>query len=72
MSARCRASSEGNISHLEEIRDEGIQAISAASLIAALLPTTAYILRLKCPPESAMIDSGTVQAAELIPHCSLL
>lgn len=46
------------ISHLEEISDEGIQAMSAASVIAVLLPTTAYILRLKCPPARAMIDSG--------------
>lgn len=46
------------ISHLEEISDEGIQAMSAASVIAVLLPTTAYILQLKCPPARAMIDSG--------------
>lgn len=46
------------ISHLEEISDEGIQAMSVASVIAVLLPTTAYILRLKCPPARAMIDSG--------------
>jgi len=46
------------ISHLEEISDEGIQAMSAASVIAVLLPTTAYILRLKCPPARAMINSG--------------
>ncbi|XP_020619439.1 probable imidazolonepropionase [Orbicella faveolata] len=46
------------ISHLEEVSDEGIQAMSAASVIAVLLPTTAYILRLKCPPARAMINSG--------------
>ena len=60
------------VSHLEEISDEGIQAMSAASVIAVLLPTTAYILRLKCPPARAMIDSGTILAAELSLHCSLL
>ena len=48
------------VSHLEEISDEGIQAMSAAPVVAVLLPTTAYILRLKCPPARAMIDSGTV------------
>lgn len=46
------------ISHLEEVSDEGIQAMSAASVIAVLLPTTAYILRLKWPPARAMINSG--------------
>ncbi|KAL9959748.1 hypothetical protein ACROYT_G033103 [Oculina patagonica] len=46
------------ISHLEEVSDEGIQAMSAASVTAVLLPTTAYILRLKCPPARAMIKSG--------------
>lgn len=47
------------ISHLEEVSDEGIQAMSAESVIAVLLPTTAYILRLKCPPARKMIESGT-------------
>ena len=47
------------ISHLEEVSDDGIQAMSAASVIAVLLPTTAYILRLKCPPARKMIDAGT-------------
>ena len=47
------------ISHLEEVSEEGIQALAAASVIAVLLPTTAYILRLKCPPARAMIKSGT-------------
>lgn len=46
------------ISHLEEVSEEGIQALAAASVIAVLLPTTAYILRLKCPPARAMIKSG--------------
>ena len=47
------------ISHLEEVSDKGIQAMSAESVIAVLLPTTAYILRLKCPPARKMIESGT-------------
>lgn len=60
------------ISHLEEISDEGVEAMSAASVIAVLLPTTAYILRLKCPPARAMINSGTNLAAVFCLHCSLL
>ena len=51
------------ISHLEEISDEGIQAITAASVIGVLPPTTAYVVRLKglkCQPTRAVIDSGTV------------
>lgn len=38
--------------------DEGIQAMAAASVVAVLLPTTAYILRLKCPPARKMINAG--------------
>ena len=47
------------MSHLEEVSDEGIQAMADASVIAVLLPTTAYILRLKCPPARKLIDKGT-------------
>ena len=46
------------ISHLEEVSDKGIQAMAAASVVAVLLPTTAYILRLKCPPARKMINAG--------------
>ena len=46
------------ISHLEEVSDTGIQAMAAASVVAVLLPTTAYILRLKCPPARKMINAG--------------
>lgn len=46
------------ISHLEEVSDKGILAMAAASVVAVLLPTTAYILRLKCPPARKMINAG--------------
>ena len=38
--------------------EKGIQAMAAASVIAVLLPTTAYILQLKCPPARKMINAG--------------
>ncbi|XP_001636017.2 probable imidazolonepropionase isoform X1 [Nematostella vectensis] len=50
------------ISHLEEISEEGIKAMSKSSVIGVLLPTTAYILRLKPPPARAMIDAGVAIA----------
>lgn len=46
------------ISHLEEVSDDGIAAMATAQAVAVLLPTTAYILRLKCPPARKMIDKG--------------
>ncbi|KAK7079957.1 putative imidazolonepropionase [Halocaridina rubra] len=46
------------MSHLEEISDEGIAAMARAGTVGVLLPTTAYILRLKPPPARAMIESG--------------
>ncbi|XP_071784281.1 probable imidazolonepropionase [Asterias amurensis] len=46
------------ISHLEEISGAGIQAMSTAGCVAVILPTTAYILRLKPPPVRKMIESG--------------
>ena len=49
------------ISHLEEVSDDGIAAMAAAQVVAVLLPTTAYVLRLKCPPARKMIDKGVKQ-----------
>ena len=46
------------ISHLEEVSDDGIQAMSRKSVVAVILPTTAYILRLKPPPVRKMIEAG--------------
>lgn len=46
------------ISHLEEISEAGILAMAKSKSVAIILPTTAYILRLKNPPVRAMIDAG--------------
>ena len=50
------------ISHLEEISDEGIVAMAKSRSVAVILPTTAYILRLKSPPVRQMIDQGVIVA----------
>ncbi|XP_040579397.1 probable imidazolonepropionase [Lepeophtheirus salmonis] len=50
------------ISHLEEISSEGISAMAASGSTAVILPTTAYMLRLKSPPVREMIDSGVIVA----------
>ena len=46
------------ISHLEEISPEGIRAMADHSIFGVLLPTTAYVLRIKPPPARALIDGG--------------
>ncbi|XP_063045304.1 probable imidazolonepropionase [Engraulis encrasicolus] len=48
------------ISHLEEVSDEGIAAMATAKTAAVLLPTTAYILRLKQPRARDMLDAGVI------------
>ena len=50
------------ISHLEEISDDGISAMAKFGSVAVVLPTTAYILRLKSPPVRQMIDEGVIVA----------
>ncbi|ERE91833.1 putative imidazolonepropionase [Cricetulus griseus] len=50
------------ISHLEEVSDEGITAMAAARCSAILLPTTAYMLRLKQPRARKMLDEGVIVA----------
>lgn len=50
------------ISHLEEISDEGISAMARSGSVAVVLPTTAYILRLKPPSVRKMIDAGMAVA----------
>jgi imidazolonepropionase len=50
------------ISHLEEISDEEIDHMSRSETVAILLPTTAYILRLKQPPARKMLDMGCIVA----------
>jgi len=46
------------MSHLEEVSPGGIAAMASSETVAVLLPTTAYILRLPCPPARDMIDAG--------------
>jgi len=46
------------ISHLEEVSDAGIEAMAQKEVIAVLLPTTAYILKLKPPPARKMIEKA--------------
>ena len=46
------------MSHLEEISQEGINAMAQNASVAVILPTTAYLLRLKPPPVRQMINSG--------------
>jgi imidazolonepropionase len=50
------------ISHLEEISDEEIDRMSKSETVGILLPTTAYILRLKQPPARKMLDNGCIVA----------
>ncbi|XP_076967811.1 putative imidazolonepropionase [Tamandua tetradactyla] len=50
------------VSHLEEVSDEGIAAMATARCSAILLPTTAYMLRLKQPRARKMLDEGVIVA----------
>ncbi|XP_067119606.1 probable imidazolonepropionase [Centruroides vittatus] len=50
------------ISHLEEISDEGVKAMALSDTTAIILPTTAYILKLKPPPVRKMIGGGVAVA----------
>ncbi|XP_020671194.3 putative imidazolonepropionase [Pogona vitticeps] len=50
------------VSHLEEISHEGISAMAQAKCAAILLPTTAYILRLKQPQARKMLKEGVILA----------
>ncbi|XP_027711661.1 probable imidazolonepropionase isoform X2 [Vombatus ursinus] len=47
------------ISHLEEVSDAGIAAMATGKCSAVLLPTTAYMLRLKQPQARKMLDEGS-------------
>jgi len=48
------------ISHLEEISTEGMKAMARSGSVGVILPTTAYILRLKPPPVRDMIAHGMI------------
>jgi len=45
------------MSHLEQITDTAINAMSRNGSIGVILPTTAYILRLEAPPVRKMIEA---------------
>lgn len=61
------------ISHLECVSDEGIEMMAEKKIFGVLLPTTAYILKLKPPPARKMIEKGVpiVLASDFNPnaHC---
>eukprot|EP01133_Synstelium_polycarpum_P019968 gene19968-23929_t len=44
------------ISHLEKVSEEGMIAMANTPTFGVLLPTTAYVLRLECPPARRMIE----------------
>ncbi|KAH3880361.1 probable imidazolonepropionase [Dreissena polymorpha] len=46
------------ISHLEEISDAGIVAMATSGSVGVVLPTTAYILRLRPPPVRKMLEQS--------------
>lgn len=46
------------ISHLENITDKAIADMANSGSIGVLLPTTAYILKLKSPPVRKLIEAG--------------
>ena len=46
------------MSHLEEISPAGIEAMAKKPSVAVILPTTAYLLRLRPPPVRDLIDQG--------------
>ena len=56
------------VSHLEEVTDAGIEALSRAGIVAVLLPTTQYILRIKCPPARKLIEKGMCSVSFLVDY----
>ena len=50
------------ISHLEHVSDEGMALMARAGVVATLLPTTAYVLRIKPPPARKMVEAGVAVA----------
>jgi len=54
------------MSHLEEVSVEGMRKMAQNKCVAVILPTTAYLLRLKPPPVRDMIDQGNNFAAYVL------
>jgi imidazolonepropionase len=50
------------ISHLEHISVQGMKEMAHNNVIAVLLPTTAYILRIKPPPAVEMLENNMILA----------
>jgi len=46
------------VSHLEHVSQRDIEAMARAHVFGVLLPTTAFVLRIKPPPARALIDAG--------------
>lgn len=46
------------VSHIECVSDQGIKAMAEKGVVGVLLPTTAYVLRLKPPPARKLIEAG--------------
>jgi imidazolonepropionase len=46
------------ISHLEHVSEKGIELMAEKKVVAVLLPSTAYVLRIAPPPARALIDGG--------------
>ncbi len=57
------------VSHLECVSEAGIKAMAGAGVVGVLLPTTAYILRLKPPPAREMMDAGEREPIFCIALC---
>ena len=58
------------VSHCERVSDAGMAAMAEAGVVAVLLPTTAYILRLEPPPARALIDKGTYTHTHTLTLCT--
>ena len=46
----------------DQISEEGMRSMAASGSVGVILPTTAYILRLKSPPVRSMIEAGVIVA----------
>jgi len=51
-----------SVAHLEHVSEAGIKALASKNIVAVLLPTTAYILRIAQPPARKLIDQGAIVA----------
>ncbi|UYV72425.1 AMDHD1 [Cordylochernes scorpioides] len=59
------------VSHLEEVSQDGIQALARAGSVAVLLPGTVQALRLTVPPVRTMVSAGLAVAlgSDFNPNC---